>query len=147
MRYWDSSAIVPLLLSEQTSPAVLEAVERDPQLVVWWATEVECISAITRQERDGALDASDVAAAADRLGALAASWREVEPIAQVRQTAIRLLRTHPLGAADALQLAAAIMAADGSPRTLPFVTLDERLALAAQREGFPVVQPAWPASG
>jgi predicted nucleic acid-binding protein len=142
VRYWDSSAIVPLLVSERTSPAVLEAVEQDPQIVVWWATEVECISAITRRERDGALDASDVAAAADRLGALAASWRAVEPITQVRQTAIRLLRTHPLRAADALQLAAALMAAGGSPGALPFVTLDDRLVLAAQREGFPVVQPA-----
>ncbi len=142
MRYWDSSAVVPLLVSEQSSPAMLEAVEADPQLVVWWASEVECISAITRREREGALDASDVAAATDRLDALAAAWRQVEPIALVRQTAIRLLRTHPLRAADALQLAAAIMAAGGSPGTLPFVTLDERLALAAQREGFPAVQPA-----
>jgi predicted nucleic acid-binding protein len=53
-----------------------------------------------------------------------------------------LLRVHPLRAADALQLAAAIIAADSEPRSLAFVTLDDRLARAAEREGFPVVEPA-----
>jgi len=47
-----------------------------------------------------------------------------------------------LHAADALQLAAAVAAADDSAAQLPFVTLDTRLALAAQREGFEVIQPA-----
>ncbi len=54
---------------------------------------------------------------------------------------MRLLRTHSLRAADALQLAAARAASEERPDTLPFVTLDERLALAAQREGFAVIQP------
>lgn len=49
---------------------------------------------------------------------------------------MRLLRLHPLRAADALQLAAALVLAEHDPRTLPFVTLDERLALAAEQEGF-----------
>jgi hypothetical protein len=44
-------------------------------------------------------------------------------------------------AGDALQLAAAIAASEGHPATLAMVTLDERLALAAEREGFPVVRP------
>ncbi len=53
---------------------------------------------------------------------------------------MRLLRVHPLRAADAFQLAAAIAAADESPRSLPFVTFDSRLARAAEREGFPVIE-------
>ena len=73
--------------------------------------------------------------------ALAAPWRQVEPTVQVRQTAIRILRVHPLRAADARQPAAAVVAAAGDPGTLPFVTLDDRLALAARREGFPIVMP------
>jgi uncharacterized protein len=76
-----------------------------------------------------------------RLGDLAEQWGEVQPGESVRSTAARLLRTHPLRAGDALQLAAAIVAADGDPQTLPFVTLDERLALAADKEGFPVIVP------
>jgi predicted nucleic acid-binding protein len=46
---------------------------------------------------------------------------------------------HPLRAADALQLGAALFAADGDPQSLELVTLDRRLADAARREGFPVL--------
>jgi predicted nucleic acid-binding protein len=46
---------------------------------------------------------------------------------------------HPLRAADALQLGSAIVAADGDPSSLEFVTFDRRLAEAALREGFPVL--------
>jgi hypothetical protein len=57
----------------------------------------------------------------------------------VRRTAERLLRTHPLRAADALQLAAALIAADHDPTSLAIVCLDERLRVAARREGFIVL--------
>ena len=142
MRYWDASAIVPVVINEPTSAGVLALLGEDPHVVVWWTTEVECMSAITRREREGVLDAADVVAATARLGALRAAWEEIRPGTRLRQTATRLLRVHPLRAADALQLAAAITAADDDPRSLLFVTLDERLARAAEREGFPVVQPA-----
>ncbi len=142
MRYWDASAIVPLVINEPTSAAVIAMLDQDPQVVVWWTTEVECVSAITRREREGVLDAADVVAATARLGTLRAAWEEIRPGTRLRQTATRLLRVHPLRAADALQLAAAITAADDDPRSLPFVTLDERLARAAEREGFPVVELA-----
>jgi hypothetical protein len=69
------------------------------------------------------------------------AWEEIRPGSRLRQTAERLLRVHALRAADALQLAAAITAADDDPRALPFVTLDERIARAAEREGFPVIEP------
>jgi predicted nucleic acid-binding protein len=141
MKFWDSSVIVPLLVSQASSGAVSNEVERDPDLVVWWGTGLECVSAFTRLEREGKLTAAELVAAIDNLPPLAASWQEVQPAARLRQTAERLLRVHPLRAADALQLAAAIAAADGDPSSLPFVTLDERLARAAEREGFPVVEP------
>lgn len=142
VRFWDTSAIVPLLVDEPVTPAVLASYELDPRLVVWWATSVECTSAIARRERDGSLDPAGVAAATARLAAQTGAWEEVQPSSRVKSTAERLCRTHPLRAADALQLAAAIVAADGDPGTVPFVTLDERLGLAAAREGFPVEEPA-----
>ncbi|MDA8204392.1 MAG: type II toxin-antitoxin system VapC family toxin [Chloroflexi bacterium] len=142
MRFWDSSALVPLLVGEPTTAAVIAELERDPALVVWWATQPECVSALARLEREGALAAPGMTDALGRLGTLAAAWHEVQPIALVRQTAIRLLRVHSLRAADAQQLAAAIVAAEDAPGALPFVTLDERLASAADREGFAVVRPA-----
>jgi uncharacterized protein len=142
VRFWDASSIVHLLVTQPASAAVTAAFERDPLIVAWWGTEVECTSAISRLEREGRLAAPDAAVAYRRLELHATSWQEVAPSERLKKTAQRLLRVHPLRAADALQLAAAIVAADGEPGTLPFVTLDERLARAAEREGFPVIEPA-----
>jgi predicted nucleic acid-binding protein len=72
---------------------------------------------------------------------LSLAWREVLPVAKVRQIAPRLFRVHPLRAGDALQPGAAIVGAEDQPASLPFVTLDDRLAQAAERECFTVVRP------
>ena len=106
---------------------------------VWWATEVECASAIARLERDGALTAGDVTGAFDRLRRLADAWHEVDPSDTVREAAVRFLRVHALRAADALQLAAAFVAAERRPPSLEVITLDERLSAAARKEGFAVI--------
>ena len=107
-------------------------------MCVWWGTEIECVSAVARLEREGALADAAMIAALGRLDSLAEAWNEVQPVAAVRRTARRLLRVHPLRAADALQLAAAVVAAEGVPASLDLVTLDEPLAAAARREGFVV---------
>ncbi len=142
MKFWDSSAIVALLVDEPAHAAALREFHRDPEVMAWWSTPVECVSALGRLERDGALSADDVRASLAWLDALAAAWHEIQPVAPLRQRAIRLLRVHPLRAASALQLAAAITGAEDQPATLPFVTFDQRLALAAEREGFRVIRPA-----
>ena len=76
--------------------------------------------------------------ALQRLRQLAAGWHEVDPSDEIRETAARFLRVHPLRAADALQLAAAFAAAERRPASLEIVTLDDRLANAARKEGFAV---------
>ena len=136
MTFWDSSAIVPLLAMEQTTARVRALYIQESEVVVWWGTPVECASAIARLERDDALTATEASTAFARLDALAASWLQVEPTDEIRETARRLLRVHPLRAADALQLAAASVAAERRPSTLALVTLDDRLRAAASREGF-----------
>jgi predicted nucleic acid-binding protein len=141
VRFWDSSALVPLLVTESSSVAVLREYELDPEVVAWWGTEAECVSALARLERDDSLTAPSMADGLRRLDGLARAWREVQPVAAVRTTAIRLLRVHPLRTADALQLGAAIVAAENHPASLQFVTLDERLGQAAEREGFTVIRP------
>jgi uncharacterized protein len=141
MRFWDSSALVPLVLAETTSGSVLAEYEADPAVVAWWASPVECASAVCRLEREGQLASEDATAALTRLQRLTRSWHTVEAVERVRTLSLRLLRVHPLRAADALQLAAAHLASEDHPSTLTLVTLDDRLALAAEREGFPVVQP------
>jgi predicted nucleic acid-binding protein len=140
MRYWDASAIVPLLLAEPGREALLEQLERDPAMLVWWGTPVECTSAIARREREGALSLADASSALERLRSLSGAWHEVLPSEAVRSTAQRLLRVHPLRAGDSLQLAAAVVAAHQDAPSLPFVCLDDRLNDAATREGFPVLR-------
>ncbi len=138
MRFWDSSAIIPLVIAEASTDAIRTIAEEDPVMCVWWATEVECVSALARLEGEGALAETATTVALERLDRLAESWNEVQPVVAVRGAARRLLRVHTLRAADALQLGAAVVAAEGQPASLEIVTLDERLASAARREGFAV---------
>jgi len=142
MKFWDASAIVPLLMTEPTTPAIQAVAAKDASMLVWWATEVECASAIARLERDGAMDEPAVTRAFDRLKHLADAWHEVDPTDTVREAAVRFLRVHPLRSADALQLAAAFIAAERRPSSLQVVTLDERLAGAARKEGFVLIEIA-----
>ena len=142
MRFWDASAIVPLLIEERSSQALRALLTDDPLMVVWWATPTECASALARLDREGLLDAQSVRSAHKRLSQLVANWQEVDPHDEVRETAARFVRVHPLRAADALQLAAAFVAAGRRPSSLEMVLLDERLAAAAQKEGFSVVEIA-----
>ena len=142
MRFWDSSAIIPLLVDESSSPGGRAEYVRDPEMIVWWATQVECVSALARLERDERLTAAELGEALARLDELALAWHEVQPTDRARQIATRLLRTHGLRAADAFQLAAAISASEERAGSVSLVTLDGRLAAAADREGFRVVSPA-----
>ena len=111
----------------------------DAGVLAWWSARVECESAISRLEREGFLRRRSAAAARGRLDRFAATWQEVQPSDLLRDDACRFLRVHDLRAADAMQLAAGFAAAEGRPGTLPFVCLDDRLAVAAEREGFPVI--------
>jgi predicted nucleic acid-binding protein len=139
VRFWDSSALVALLVDESRSGALRELHSRDRAIFAWWATPVECESALSRLVRERALSHLSATGARSRLETLAASWSEVEPDAALRQSARRLVALHPLRAADALQLAAALRACDGRAEDLPFVCLDDRLSEAAGREGFTVL--------
>lgn len=136
MRFWDSSAVIPLLVAEPATTQAGALLAEDRDLVVWWDTPVECVSALARRQREGALGTRELSAALARLTRLRQHWTEVEPVEAVRAAAIRLLRVHPLRAADATQLAAAVVAAEGEPGSLPLVSYDRRLREAAEREGF-----------
>lgn len=141
MKFWDSSALVPLCVQEASTAALSALAKEDPQVAVWWTTPVECASALARLEREGSLGAGATRQAFERLDRLAASWFQVEPLDEIREVARRLLRVHPLRAADALQLAAAYVVAERRPPTLAIVTLDDRVADAGAKEGFVLVRP------
>ena len=139
MTFWDSSALLPLIVEEPASAVVRSLLETDPEILIWWGTPVECLSAISRRERDSKL-ASGVAERARRLlQDLRSHLHEILASEEVRGHAERLLLRHPLRAADALQLAAAMTWARSKPRDHCFCTLDHRLAIAAREEGFHVL--------
>ncbi|GAB4232078.1 MAG: hypothetical protein OHK0028_07300 [Deltaproteobacteria bacterium] len=139
MKFWDASAVIPLLLREPNSVAIRKILARDPGLVAWWGTPLECFSAFARLRRDGVLASGEERRLRALMDRLAGDWTEVLPGNGVREHAGRLLLRHPLRAADSLQLAAAMVWADGNPGERGFVCLDHRLREAALREGFRVV--------
>lgn len=110
-------------------------------MMAWWATPIECVSAIARREREQDMAPAEASDAISQLQALSREWSEVLATDMVRNIAQRILRVHPLRVADSQQLAAAIVAAEGEPQTLEFVSLDHRLNEAALKEGFPVTVP------
>jgi len=136
VRFWDSSALVHLLIDQPQTPALAALLREDQDVVVWWATDTECASAIARLERQGDLTPEAADAAYARLAQMRRAWSEIHLVEELRETARRLLRTHDLRAGDALQLAAAWLTAERHPSTLEFVCLDRRLARAAALEGF-----------
>ena len=111
------------------------------KLSVWWGTTIEYVAAISRRERDGSLKTDEAAAHLGRLNALSQVWSEVQPSRRVKVVAQRLLRVHPLRAADSLQLAAALVAAEDDPSSLGFVCFDVRLNRAAARASFAILTP------
>lgn len=137
MRFWDTSALVPLLLEQEATADVEKLLAEDPEIAAWWGTPVECRSAAARLRREGRLTVPEEGQVLDLLDALQSSWLEILPSEEVRNTASRLLRVHALTAADALRLAAATVWAGSSMRA-EFVTYDERLALVARLEEFRV---------
>ena len=139
MRYWDSSALVTLFVEQTATSKIRELYASDAAVVTWTLSEIEMYSALARLDREGAFDNGTFQLAVERLTEL---WKRVDAVSAldtVKTRARRLLRVHSLGAADALQLGAAFVVAQDDPSLLSFVCLDERLAVAARREGFTVV--------
>ena len=137
MRFWDSSGVLPLFIAERSSRLVREWYNADSEVTVWALTRLEMLSAFSRRIRMQPEKLADFNR--ERATALRAcqEWTEVTALETVRAHAERLVQLHPLKAADAMQLGAAIVAADAEP--LDFVTLDARLADAARKEGFRVL--------
>ena len=138
MRFWDASALVPTFI-EESSPEVQSWQAADPRITIWIMTLVEVISAIARKNREQPELAALWTRAIRDVNEMALRWTEIWDAAATRLHAERIVMDYPLRAADALQLGAAIVAADGDPHSLELVTLDRRLADAARREGFPVL--------
>jgi predicted nucleic acid-binding protein len=139
VRFWDTSALVPLVLLESTTDQLEGLLSEDAVAAIWWGTPVELESAIARSHREGRLDGKARRAAIESTRAILDRALEIEPSEAVRERAQRLVRSHPLRAADGLQLAAALTWCEGQPAGSSLVSLDHRLREAAMVEGFDVL--------
>jgi len=139
MRFWDSSALVAIALDERATSSVRELSREDPELMVWILSEVEITSALWRRRRANELTEIVRSDAQRQMDLTLSNAVTVADVPAVVRRARRLLASHTLRAADAMQLAAALLACEDEPSRLPFVTIDDRLAEAAAREGFTVV--------
>lgn len=138
MAFWDASAIVPLCCSQ---PATLQGrrLHRElKRIVVWWGTPLEVRSALARLVREGQLAPDDRARAVDLLTRLRVTWDEILPSEKVRTLAEDMPDTHGLRAADAAQVAAALVWCRERPKGRTFVCFDQRLRSAASTLGFSV---------
>jgi len=138
MRFWDASAVLALIANQRGAKAVKVA-HRDPLVMLWWGTGTECVSGLCRLRREGRLSEADLRSMMSELDDMLSSADEIEPSEAVRSVARRLLCTHALRAADAFQLAAAIVWAGQPSSNYGFVCLDQRLRDAASIEGFHIL--------
>lgn len=139
MRFWDTSALVPLVIPQPLRSRVEPLYREDTDVVLWWGTSVECASAVARLAREEAFGAQELFWIRTTFDELGASAAEIQPVESVRLRAKRLLAGHPLRAADALQLSAALHWCRERTEHAAFVCLDGRLREAASREGFRVL--------
>ena len=139
MRYWDASALAPLVVMEAGTERVRAWLADDSHIVTWAWIRAELVGAVERRVREGRLTRSDRRSALDRFEVLWESWDEVTDVLAVRARALVLLARHSLRAADAGQLGAALLVADQGPPGFTFVCLDQRLREAAEREGLRVI--------
>jgi predicted nucleic acid-binding protein len=139
VRFWDTSALFPVVVPEASTARARRWIAEDRDVVVWAFARVELLSAVSRRRRA-------FPRAGDRLNAARREfldawerWTEISVVDLVRVHAERLVERYPLRAADALHIGAALVASDGDPASLDFVTLDQAQAEAAEREGFRVL--------
>jgi uncharacterized protein len=143
VRFWDSSALVPLLISEPRSRVARGLLSEDRGVVLWWGTPIECASALWRRRRNADIDRAVFEEAVEALASYRSEADIVSPGEGVLGEAFRILSVHAIGSGDALQLSAALVRWRSAPADAEFVCFDRRLREAARREGF-LVLPSGP---
>lgn len=138
MKFWDTSALVPLLLEESSSGRMRAIFANDSGILTSAFSAIEISSAVWRRRHAGDISVAAHQEADELFADLSRTWTELPVSQDAVDSAVGVMSRHPLRAGDALQLGTALMAA-GRARKFPFVTLDERLTAAARAEGFPVL--------
>jgi hypothetical protein len=139
MKFWDSSAIIPLCIDQEKSGELKKLAKKDSGIVCWWGTWAECHSAFSRLYREKILNEKTLVYSQKILVRLREAWLQIEPSIEMMNTVKHVLYSQPLKAADSLQLTAALVWCDHKPDDHEFVCLDSHLSKAARLESFTVV--------
>ena len=126
-------------MREPASAKVEPLLQRDPEMAFWWGAPLEWWEALLSAQRRQTISAADLQRAREVLDHLRVRGFEVQPTEDLRSRALRLLSVHPLKAADALELAAALIWCRERTQGAGFVSLHPPLRLAAAMEGFRVL--------
>ena len=92
MKFWDTSAIIPLLANEPTRELLLAILDDDPEVIAWWGTPVEIASALARRERENVIDAPQVEASMATARALSGTLTGATGTFSGRFDAVRLMK-------------------------------------------------------
>ena len=145
MRYWDPSALLPLLVSDSATCLVRGWLDEDPDMITAAHTRLELRAAIELRSHQRLLSRPLRRRLLNQLEHLCASCDEVTAYAQLTRRSVSLLARHSLLPTEAMHLGAALLASDGDPASLTIVSLHHAITLAAEQEGFAVL--TWPEPG
>jgi uncharacterized protein len=134
VRFWDTSALIPILLDEDRSTIALSFMRTDSNVVVSFLTLVEIDSTLARRQAS----AQQRRDALELYASLRSIWTVIDDYKAIVHEARRVAQTHALRSGDAVQLASAVIGC--RPKGLiPFVCFDDELNAAAFAEGFPLL--------
>jgi len=139
VRFWDASALLNLAVRDGSSEKVESLLRRDPEMVVWWGTSIDCASALASALRQGRISEADLPKARTVLEHLRQRAFEIQAMEEVRSRALRILSLHALRSTTAMELAAALVWCRERTQGVSFVSLDDGLRHAAALEGFRVL--------
>jgi len=139
--YAESSAILALLLGEDTAGVVRSILSDADFVVSSGLTLVECDRTFHRAYDLGQLSQKQLASKREALEKVRSSWTILELDQAVLTTARGVIPGGPLRSLDALHLASAIHSRMRIPETM-ILTLDRRLRQCATALGFTILPPA-----
>lgn len=138
MKFWDTSALVPLITKEERTPDCQRIIGTDRNVAVSFITPLELTSTIWKRGRRW-IDQAAFRRSLFKIAEFESNWTNVDDAEDILKLARQLITLYVLRSSDAIQLAAALHLVDDHPEDLPFVSLDNDLRRAARSEGFAVL--------
>lgn len=137
--FWDTSAIVPLCVLQDTTSAARQIRRKFSKSAIWWGATVEFYSSLSRMVSAGVLNKSANKTAENKWTDFQTPARIIQPTDVMLEIAVDLPEKFGLRSLDAFQLAAALVWCREKPLNRPFVSADLRLAEAASNAGFDAI--------